>query len=178
MLTIATLLDTNSDSQTRQIWNDLESACNLSEIRLMPFPHFSWQSAQDYNLPKVEQIISGILANLQPFPVMFTGIGLFLDPFPIIYLNMVVSETILLLHEKLWEELNLYTINRNEYYKPGLWQPHITIAYGDVDHNKLACAFENLLFKELKLKIIVDNVSVLYNINGEAGIKKKIMITS
>ena len=178
MITIATLLDTNSDFQTRQIWNDLEFACSLSEISLLPYPHFSWQSAQNYDLLKVDQVISGILENLQPFPVMLTGIGLFLDPFPVIYLNMVVSETILLLHEKLWNELNLYTTYRNEYYKPGLWQPHITIAYGDVDQYKLACAFENLLNKELKFKIIVDNVSVLYNINGEAGIKKKIMITS
>ena len=176
MLTIATLLDTDSDFQTKEIWSELENACNLSEIKLLPIPHFSWQSAESYDLPKVYQCISERCENLLPFPIIFSGIGLFLDPFPVIYLRMVVTETILNLHARLWNDLNPLSKNRNKYYQPGLWQPHITIAYGDVDYNKIGCAFKNLFLKELRFKIIMDNISILYNIDGDAGINRKFEI--
>jgi len=52
--------------------------------------------------------------------------------------------------------------------------PHITLAYRDVSRVNLPCALADLAFQTLRMDVLVDHLAVMYDINGEIGVKARI----
>jgi 2'-5' RNA ligase len=84
----------------------------------------------------------------------------------------VKDENLLRFHARLWKETHPVADGASEYYSPRLWIPHITLAYGDIDEGKLTCALQTLAFKPLDLSILVDNLALVYQTDGEEGYLK------
>ena len=173
MYAIATLLDPNSDAQTRDFWQLLEKDCGLAGIKTAPLPHFSWQGADNYPVSEVEQILIKTTGQLAPFIVRTAGLGLFTGVVPVLYLALVKTEVLMKVHRSLWEMVGPLATGLNYRYSPDLWMPHITIAYQDLDAEKLACAVKNLIFRPLELEIHVDQLALLYQIDEETGVRSK-----
>jgi 2'-5' RNA ligase len=171
MFAIATLLDPNSDTQTREFWQLLEKDCGLAGINTTPLPHFSWQGAEDYPVSDVERILRETTGEMAPFLIRTAGLGLFTGPVPVLYLALVKTENLMVLHRKLWENVGPLASGLNRHYSPDLWMPHITIAYQDLNGDNLACAVKNLIFTPIDLVIQVDQLALLYQNDEDTGVK-------
>ncbi len=171
MYAIATLLDPDSDTQTREFWQLLEADCGLAGIHAAPLPHFSYQGAEDYQVDRVEKILKEIAGNMVPFTVRTAGLGLFTGSVPVLYLALVKTKTLMDIHRELWEKTGLLATDLNQRYSPERWMPHITVAYQDLDAEKLACAVKNLIFRPVELDIHVAQLALLYQINNDTGVK-------
>ena len=90
---------------------------------------------------------------------------------PVVYIQMVKNRTMLELHEKIWNNLLPCTANPNSHYDVTNWIPHITLANRDVTKQNLPCAMEELAFRPISLDIRVDHFAMIYELNGEIGIK-------
>jgi 2'-5' RNA ligase len=171
MFAIATLLDPNADTQTREFWQLLEKDCGLAGINTTPLPHFSWQGAEDYPVSDVERILKETTQRMAPFVVRTAGLGLFTGPVPVLYLALVKTELLLKYHRSLWENVGSLATGLNHHYSPDLWMPHITIAYLDLNADNLACAVKNLIFTPVDLEIHVDQLALLYQYGEDTGVK-------
>jgi 2'-5' RNA ligase len=171
MFAIATLLDPNSDTQTRDFWQLLEKDCGLAGIKTAPLPHFSWQGAEDYPVAEVERILTEITRRTTPFMIQTAGLGLFTGPVPVLYLALVKTEKLMIVHRSLWEIIGPLATGLNRHYSPDLWMPHITIAFQDLNADNLACAVKNLIFKPVALEIHVDQLALLYQNEQDTGVK-------
>jgi 2'-5' RNA ligase len=171
MFAIATLLDPNADTQTREFWQLLEKDCGLAGINTTPLPHFSWQGADDYQVDEVEQVLRQTTGQLAPFKARTAGLGLFTGLVPVLYLALVKTETLMDVHRLLWEGIGPLATGLNRHYSPDLWMPHITIAYQDLNADNLACAVKNLIFKPIDLEIQVDQLALLYQLDKDTGVK-------
>jgi hypothetical protein len=66
---IASLLDQPATSRVKQLWQELEARYGLVVVKATPFPHFSWQVTDDYNLPRLETVLPALAKQVQPFTI-------------------------------------------------------------------------------------------------------------
>jgi 2'-5' RNA ligase len=170
MYTIASLLDNLSGETIHNIWELLDNRCSLKGIRLTPIPHISWQASEDYDLEKINSLLEKLADREKPFLMRSTGLGIFTGERIVLYLALVRSCEASDLHKKLWIELNDYGKSHN-YYNSASWVPHITLANKDVNIINLSCAIAELANMPLNFDIIVNSLAILYDIQGETGVK-------
>lgn len=162
MLAIASLMNLQADQKTFQIWNLLEELCMLSQVKMAPIPHFSWQSAEDYDLEPLLKTIEECANRTCPFRLYTGGMGIFSGKDPVFYLALVKNHAMIDLHELLWNKAQQYAIKMNSFYQPDFWIPHITLAHQDINSENLSCAIQNLMHAQLMFEFQVDNLAVLY----------------
>lgn len=155
---IATLLVEPHKSQVEALWRTLEERCGLIGVRLTPLPHFSYQVVEAYDQACLADVLQDLARASVPFTVRTSGLGIFSGASPILYLALVKDEPLMRFHRLLWEHTLPLATTPSPYYRPELWVPHITLAYGDVDRARLACALETLAFEGYTWEITVQNV--------------------
>jgi 2'-5' RNA ligase len=173
MLAIASLLDPETDQQIRRLWELLEEKCGLLEIKSAPFPHFSWAASEDIEWRSASKKLEKITHKTEAFKVRTAGLGIFSGPTPVLYIPIVKSPFLLATHLEIWKRLERFLIKPQGYYSPNQWIPHITIALGDLDAEKLSCAVQDLAFQKMAFDISVTNISVIYHTNEGVGIKSR-----
>jgi len=171
MYAVASLLNPEADRQTRDLWHLLENSCGLSGISMTPLPHFSWMASGEYDACAAQNAIEDLAGEIVPFTTRTAGLGLFTGANPVLYLAIVKSECLFKVHKKVWDTLTPFSKNISNYYSAELWIPHITIAYKDLNTTKISCAVKDLLLVPLDVEIMVDNITLLYHIDDEVGIK-------
>lgn len=171
MYVVASLLNPAATHQTQEIWQWLEEQCGLAGIKLTPLPHFSWQAAEEFHIQKAEEAINRLSGQTAPFTVHTAGLGIFTGPNPILYLSLVKNRRLLELQEAIWSAVEPFAERPNPYYQPASWIPHVTLAYRDVNPQNLACAIQDLAFRPMAFEIMVDHLALIYEIEGQIGIK-------
>ncbi len=169
MYAIVSLLDEPANQQVEAIWNKLERECGLAGIKITPYPHFSWQVADDYQLDPLRTSLREMAETSSPVKVLCAGLGIFTGPEPVIYIHVVKNEQMFLYHRALWEKTALLAIKPSLYYSPDTWVPHITLAHSDVDSEKLACALRDLAVEDLAWELTITNLALVCQIGDEIG---------
>lgn len=155
--------------QVEAIWDMLERDCGLVGIRVTPYPHFSWQIAQEYDFAQLEEILHDLVRDTVPIVVRTSGIGVFTGRRPVIYINVVKSAQVLALHEKVWEATQAVAIGVSPSYHPHAWMPHVSLAYEDVTHANVAPVIGRLAFENYSWEMTINSISVIYEPAGEVG---------
>ena len=163
---IASLLDQPAASRVEQLWQELETRCGLVGVKATPFPHFTWQVTEAYDLPRLETVLQALARQTQPFTIHTSGLGLFTSADPIVYISIVKDETLLHFHSMLWDQLQGIAFHPTLYYTPEQWVPHITLAYRDVSSANLDCVMQGLAFQDFNWEIQVDNLILVAQEQG------------
>jgi 2'-5' RNA ligase len=173
MYSIASLLDPSSDQAVRSIWARFENECGLTGIKVTPLPHFSWQSADAYQVEPVGDALAKIAETMEPFSTLVTGLGIFTGPQPVIYLPIVKNPMLVDIHQILWDQLRPFAVVPNLHYDPERWLAHITLAYHETDPQRLGCAVVEAAMQPLSFEIYVDHFAILFQTDGRAGLHSR-----
>ena len=173
MYAIATLLDLASEEIIRSLWNRFEVRCGLTGIKDMNLPHFSWMSADSFLFEPVQEVLDEIAKEAQPITVRSAGLGIFSGPAPIVYVELVKDMSLLQFHQQIWDRLRPYAIVPNLHYDPKRWIPHITLAYHEVDSNRLGCALKDIAYQQCEFEFVVNHAALIYHTHGQGGVRKK-----
>lgn len=176
MITIASLFDRKSSKRTGAVWDLLETECEMIGIKSIPVPHFSWLTGADFTFAQADKLLDNLSRQITGFEITTSGLGIFTGPAPIIYLPIIKTADLLAYHRLIWEAMAPAVVNINSYYSPQNWIPHITIGYGDVTMDNLACALEKLLNYELSLTITIDNIAYLSREEMNARIERVVKL--
>jgi len=169
---VVSLLDPTHHTKVEDIWSRLEAHCGLTGVRVTPIPHFSWQVTMDYDFDLLQSAMEKLASELVPFSVRTAGLGIFTGKSDIVlYIPLVKDEMLFKLHQIIWKAATPYTTQPIAYYAPDNWMPHITIGHGDVDENGLACATRLLARENFNWEILVDNLLLVYQNEGETGVE-------
>jgi 2'-5' RNA ligase len=155
--------------QVEGIWQTLEGEAGLNGIRVTPYPHFSWQNAQDYDLERLQPILEQIASQTRPFAVRTSGIGLFCGEQPVIYIALVKTLELMRFHSMVWDSILGTSSAASPYYSPGNWVPHISLAYGDVTIENIGQTMKSLAFQSYAWEMQVDNFAYIYEPQGAIG---------
>ncbi len=173
MYALTTLVDLDRYSTFAEVWQRLQEKCGLVTVNEVSFVHLSWQGAVDYQLEPAHIHLHEIASQTPAFPIRVAGLGIFTGKEPVLYLHVVADQTLLSLHRQLWDKLSPYADEPNAYYAPGLWVPHITLAYGVLLPNDLSCAVTQLMYEPFSAELEIDNLAFIYLRDGSVGIDSR-----
>ena len=168
--TIASLLDMETDKKIIDIWNHLEEKCAINGIKLTKKPHITWVMVEGINEKILEEKIKNISKKEKIFRIFSSGLGIFCNEKIIIYNAIISNQNLLDFQSNIWKEINKEK-DVNIHYEPGKWVPHITLANKDVDQTNIGCVIKELSEMSYEYAIPINNLAILYDNQGELGIK-------
>jgi len=169
MYAIVTLLDEPAYSKVKALWQELGLLCDMSGIDLMPLPHFSWHTANEYDVPRLRTILLQIAKQNNAFSVRTSGLGIFTGESPVIYIPLARNDILSSVHQQVWRRVEPVAVDGSSHYAPEIWIQHITLAHGDVSPDRLGCAMEQLAYRQYDWEIQVDNLALVYQIGSQIG---------
>jgi 2'-5' RNA ligase len=166
---LVSLLDKTHYALVEKIWQELEADCGLRGIHVTPLPHFSWQIAEDYDWDTLAQTLQEIATQVEPFTVHTGGLAFFSGAQPVAYIPVVRTRELSEFHEMIWQRITPISKDASPYYSPSFWMPHISLAYTDLDAEKLRCLIDKLAFRTFNWTIEIDNLTLIYEPEGSIG---------
>jgi 2'-5' RNA ligase len=166
---IASLLDSSHYEIVAGLWQQLEKECGLTGIKVTPYPHFSWQIAQDYPEPNTETTLQEIAVQTRPFKVHTGGLGIFSGPQPVVFISIARSAELNRLHKKLWQNFKASAKGLSPYYNPQRWMPHITLIFGEETTENVQCGLQRLASQPFEWEMEVNNLSFVSQSANQIG---------
>jgi 2'-5' RNA ligase len=161
MYAIISELDADSAKTVRCLWRRLRDACGLEAIYNLPTPHLTWLVSEDLDIPATASIITHLAALKRVLTTYVFGLGIFSGQRPVLYLPIVKTQAMIDLHHLVWDGVQSYAVQPNQYYAPDHWLPHITLAVNDLSKDNLACALESVTFETIEMPVKVDNLIIV-----------------
>jgi 2'-5' RNA ligase len=160
---VVSLLDAEHSGRVEALWTELDKEFGVRGIYVTPFPHFSYQVAERYEVEALASSLQGIARDTSPFRVRTAGLGIFTGPEPVLYVPVVRNSELSAFHGRVSREASRAASGALDYYAPHNWMPHITLAQSDVDGDVLSRVVRAASGRNLAWEIRIDNLSLIYD---------------
>lgn len=170
---IVSLLDDKHYLLIENLWAELEQEFAVRGVYITPYPHFSYQIAQDYNVEQLESILRRFVSRQAVFQVKTSGLGIFNGPHPVLHIPLVRSSELTAFHQALWPEISTAGSGISDYYHPANWMPHITIGFGDINKDILSRIVRSLSERDFNWEVTVDNVALIYDTGTKQELRSR-----
>ena len=163
MHAVVSLLDEEHTRLALALADELDEQFGVRVVaKMLRYPHFSYQGAEQYDLVALEATLRRIARDIQPFRVHADGLGVFTGAYPVLYVAVARSPELAQLHETLWRELAAVSEDPSPFYSPEKLLAHITLAQWDISASNLGQIVGYLCERPLEWEIPVDNLALLY----------------
>ena len=170
---IVSLLDNKHYQLVEDLWAKLEREFAVRGVYITPYPHFSYQIAQDYNVAQLEPILQRFASGRATFQVKTSGLSIFTGSHPVLYIPVVRSPELTRFHQELWPDISTAGSGISDYYQPANWMPHITIGFGDINKENLSHIVRSLAERDFGWEIAVDNVALIYDMGTKQELRSR-----
>jgi 2'-5' RNA ligase len=169
---VVSLLDDRHYARVEAIWEELGQKFDVRGMYVVTYPHFSFQVAERYDDAACEKYLRELAARSRPFRVRTAGLGIFTVANPILYIPVIRSPALSELHGEIWRGVRQVVPGAvAHYYHPDEWAPHITLAQGDIDPDKLAEIVRTLSRRNFHWELTVNNLAVIYDTGKQQGVR-------
>jgi 2'-5' RNA ligase len=159
----AVTLNLSRDSAARvvQVWESLaREAINSVMLDVGAQPHISLAVLTDLNPEVLRVDLSRFAEGTPPLAVDLAFAGTFPTAEGVVFLAPVVTQELLGVHRRFHRVLRERGVDPVEYYWPGKWVPHCTVAI-DVAPDKMGAALEMCVHSEAFGEVELDEVSLI-----------------
>ncbi len=171
MQAIVYLLNNSNSNKLTVLCNELNHTFRACGVYVTTFPHMSYHVARGYEWTQLEPLLTSLTAEVAPFTIQTTGLGLFTGDTPILHVPVVRTLALSQFHQRLWDMLAPLAQDAGHNYHPQNWVPHITLAYGDLNKENLPPIIQTLSQRRFDWQLTVDNLALIYNNEGEQGLQ-------
>jgi 2'-5' RNA ligase len=158
---VVALLDEDTTGKIESIWKEFQASFGVHGVSMTPIPHFSFHVAESYDAIQTIPIIETSTQQIAPFTVRTAGLGIFTGVMPVVHLAVVRNTRVMELHAHLREHLTPLAAGVETYYHPDHWQPHITIAQGDIPPEKLPQVIAMLQARDFNWTIEINRIGFI-----------------
>jgi hypothetical protein len=167
---LVTLLPDPYYAKVESLWDGLEARFGLNGIRITPYPHFSWNIAEEYDRPQMDWAVAETALVTPVFNVQTSGIGLFPAPVPVLFIQVARDPLLDLLHQRLWDRMQSLGREMSAYYNPENWLPHISLAYGDLRSEQVPEVRAWLEEQDtFRWEMEINNICYIHEPDGQVG---------
>ncbi|WP_439026944.1 2'-5' RNA ligase family protein [Haloarchaeobius sp. DT45] len=156
---IVTTLSGESAEEVARLWRDLHDRFGLPDGSPVP-PHCSYHGAARYD-DSVDEHLSRVAAAFDPFVVQTAGIGVFPGEAPVVHCPVVRTEALSTLQRTVFDVAIGEADHPNAYYQPAAWQPHVTLAHGDLRSAALGPVVAFLNDRKPSFSFVVDELALV-----------------
>ena len=157
---VVSLLDGEHEAKVLRLWEELEREFGL-KLRETYIPHFTYHSAERYDLERLEEVLRRRAAETAPFTARSMILGAIrAGEAPIFLLPLVRTRTMTEVHEALWPELSAIATGIFERYSPEVWIAAVALT-PDLEKDISSELVRFLLDRDLAWEMRIDNLSLL-----------------
>jgi 2'-5' RNA ligase len=174
---VVSLLDPSATTRVKSIWSNLEKQFGLRGVLGIPYPHFSYQVARNYDYAALEATLDLLSRKVQPFTIRTTGLETFDGNWPVVFIAVERDDSLLALHRRVWTRCLPHASDVISYYRPGAWVPHITLAYGEERNSvplleaQVQGVLQKLNTDTYRWEIPIDNIAIVW---GDSSVKNQV----
>jgi 2'-5' RNA ligase len=168
---VVSLLDQHHYQWVAQLRDELKQEFGVCGIYGTPFPHFSYQVAEGYDVDRLQAVLKPLASRRVTFQVRTAGLGLFPGPRPVLYIPVVRTDRLARFHQSIWKLTEGCGTGVLQHYHPDFWMPHITLGYGDLTPDNLGPIMRRLAERPLAWEITVDNLALIFDTDGQQGLE-------
>ncbi len=169
---IVSMLDEVHSALVEEISDELAHELDVSGLYETAFPHFSYHVAEKYDAENGEEALRRVARGTSPFRVRTSGLGIFTGVKPILYVPVVRSPELARIHQEIWRHVvPAVPAPVTNYYHPEMWVPHVTLAQGGIDQDKLAEIVRRLSARNFHWELTVNNLSIIYDDGTKQGVR-------
>ena len=123
-------LDYNSSQFIQSVWDDF-AVKQIAEYAQQAgiHPHITLAIYEHVDCITCEEQLNSITQNVSQFEFTFTHLGLFMQQEIVLFIAPTVTKEMIDLHNEVVGNLEKHTRGAWDYYLPGNWTPHCTLAY-------------------------------------------------
>ena len=163
MLAITSLLAPRNARRIRSIIQSLETKFGLEAVQATPAPHLTFMLA---NVPlakaaDLKAALRVVAATTPSFPAYTTGLGVFPGENPVIYVPVLRSNDLNLLHQRVLDVTTPLCRGTDRYNAPIRWLPHLSLALHDTTPDLLGPVLRHLNQETYNLRLNVNNLAIL-----------------
>ncbi len=159
---IIAVLDGAHYGIVKSIWDEIDGACGPRSPVPHPYPHFTFQTADRYDVPRLDAAVKQLAALSTPFHVSTTGLAVFNRGMGV-YIGVGRSPRLDLFHNAIWREGSRAALTApHEERSIERWAPHITLALGPRIRPYVPKIVELLYQRDLRWEIEINNLTVVY----------------
>ncbi len=126
----AFVFDLPTETALRNIWQSIADAGLPSFMLSIDYPpHLTIFQAEEVDDAGLRAALMNLAAITPPLRLSFPSVAHFLNGGSVAYLAPIVNRPLLDLHAAVWDMATPFTRGRPDYYAPGVWVPHATLAY-------------------------------------------------
>ena len=160
MFAITSLLNPRNATRINRIVKGLETKFGLDDVQDTLDPHLTYLLISTRHLPDLKELLRGLAASTSPFSGYTTGLGVFPGENPVIYIPVLRSNDLNVLHQRVLD-ITAPLCRANSYYKPDRWLPHISLALHDTTPDLLGPVLQHLNQETYNLRLNVNNLAIL-----------------
>ena len=154
-------LSRDSAARVGKVWQSLaREGINSVMLDLGAQPHISLAVLEDLNPEALRGDLIRFAEVTPPLPVDLASAGTFPTTEGVVFLAPVVTQELLAVHGRFHSLLRDRGVYCEEYYRPGRWVPHCTVATG-VAPGKMGAAVEMCVESEAFGAVELDKVSLV-----------------
>lgn len=156
-------LNLSKDSAARvvKLWEGLaRESINSAMLDLGAQPHISLAVFERLDPALLREDLNRFAEVTPPLSVVLSHAGAFPTAEGVVFLAPAVTQELLEVHRRLHRVLWDRGAECAEYYRPGIWVPHCTVAIG-VAPGKIGAAIETCLRSEIYGPVEMDEVSLV-----------------
>ena len=126
---IELFFDNELEAKIFVMWKNLAKAKITSTmLDIGSRPHLCLAIYEDADLEKLTKLVEDFAKTACSFPVKFGSVGSFDTNERVVILNPAENKELFDLHRDFHKSLPADGFSCHEYYKPGIWLPHCTVA--------------------------------------------------
>ncbi|SHL13351.1 2'-5' RNA ligase family protein [Hymenobacter psychrotolerans] len=172
MLAITSLLNQQNAERINRLIKSLETEFGLDDVQATPDPHITYQLAGVRKLSALKQVLRDVARSTRPFVAHTTGLGVFPGPNPVIYIPVLRSNDLNLLHQRILQVTAPLCLRTDKFSGPDCWLPHISLALHDTTPELLGPVMQYLNRHTFNLKLNINNLAILRQ-EGELFVQEK-----
>jgi len=154
-------LSANSATRVVKLWESLaRESLNSVMLDLGAQPHISLAVFENLDPVVLRDDLDRFAEVTRPLSVVLSSAGAFPTAEGVVFLAPVVTQELLGVHEKFHSLLRDREVECVEYYRPGKWVPHCTVAI-DMAADKIGTAIEMCVRSQVFGQVEMDEVSLV-----------------
>ncbi len=138
-----------------------------------PFPHFSYHVANCYDSADLDRALAPLIADMAPLRARTGGLGVFSGAAPVLFVAVVRTAELSALHRMVTAAVTPAAHGPVAYYEPEQWIPHITLAMGDTDAERVAAAMRLLADRDFTWEVEVDTLAWIAEAPGGQALRTR-----
>lgn len=161
MQAVVSALDEASQATVKHLWDGIADEFGIHMPFSQPVPHFTFHVADRYDEERLVRALASAAAKHPPFTVRAAGLGLFTGKKIVAHVPLVRNQALNALHRDLWDGLAGAGIDAVGHFDPGMWVPHVTLAYKGLTADVLPAVVRWLADRSFAWEMTVDHVGVI-----------------